>query len=224
MTIETATYVTELNASNPANTDTKQEGDDHLRLIKACLLASFPSVDTRNLDTTILDVRFGQCIRYDGGGLNVNVRARFSEYASTSDLTVPNTTYVTFAFPNTPTENGFGFSWTTPGKLTIADHNKYLAWRLRGVMEVLNPLIGDSVRVRVMKNAGTVVSGSFSFFLGQEVAATTFNNIDLFGAIPLAGLVATDVLYFEIGYVASGAVPGGIELLTGATIELYDMG
>lgn len=44
MTIETAAYVAALNSSLPANTDPKSEGDDHLRLIKAVLLASFPNV------------------------------------------------------------------------------------------------------------------------------------------------------------------------------------
>lgn len=41
MGLETATYVGGLNASNPATTDPKSQGDDHLRLLKSVLLNSF---------------------------------------------------------------------------------------------------------------------------------------------------------------------------------------
>lgn len=42
MALESGSYVGDLNASNPAATDPKSQGDDHLRLIKAALLQSFP--------------------------------------------------------------------------------------------------------------------------------------------------------------------------------------
>lgn len=45
MGLETATYISGLNASNPIHaTDQVSEGDDHLRLIKSTLLATFPSI------------------------------------------------------------------------------------------------------------------------------------------------------------------------------------
>lgn len=44
MPLETAPFVTDLVASNPANSDNVQQGADHLRLIKAALLASFPTI------------------------------------------------------------------------------------------------------------------------------------------------------------------------------------
>jgi hypothetical protein len=42
MGLETPTYIGDLNASNPAATDVKSQGDDHLRNIKSALLKSFP--------------------------------------------------------------------------------------------------------------------------------------------------------------------------------------
>jgi hypothetical protein len=50
MTVETATYIADLNG-----TDAKSEGDDHLRLIKSVLKASFPNVDgaVTATDTTL---------------------------------------------------------------------------------------------------------------------------------------------------------------------------
>lgn len=44
MTIETATYISDLNASNPGASDLKAEGDDHIRLTKTTLKNTFPNV------------------------------------------------------------------------------------------------------------------------------------------------------------------------------------
>lgn len=44
MGLETATYISGLVATNPTGSDQKSTGDDHLRLIKSTLLATFPNV------------------------------------------------------------------------------------------------------------------------------------------------------------------------------------
>ena len=44
MGLESATYISDLDAANPLSTDLKSQGDDHLRLIKAALKATFPNV------------------------------------------------------------------------------------------------------------------------------------------------------------------------------------
>jgi len=45
MTVESATYVADLNSSLPTASDKRHEGDDHLRLLKSTILASFPNID-----------------------------------------------------------------------------------------------------------------------------------------------------------------------------------
>ena len=42
MSLETGTYISDLNTSNPTSSDAKSSGDDHLRLIKTCLKNSLP--------------------------------------------------------------------------------------------------------------------------------------------------------------------------------------
>ena len=42
MGIETATYISDLQAANPGSSDLRSQGDDHLRLLKAVLQATFP--------------------------------------------------------------------------------------------------------------------------------------------------------------------------------------
>lgn len=44
MTVESASYVNQLDSAKPSSSDSRAEGDDHMRLIKAALLASFPAV------------------------------------------------------------------------------------------------------------------------------------------------------------------------------------
>ena len=44
MPLETATYINQLDAANPLGSDPIASGDDHLRLIKAALKATFPNI------------------------------------------------------------------------------------------------------------------------------------------------------------------------------------
>jgi len=46
MTVESATYVSQLNPAYPAAGDNISEGDDHIRLVKTVLQAQFPSLAT----------------------------------------------------------------------------------------------------------------------------------------------------------------------------------
>lgn len=44
MAVETATYVSQLDPTKPGINDLKSEGDDHIRLIKSTLTATFPNI------------------------------------------------------------------------------------------------------------------------------------------------------------------------------------
>jgi hypothetical protein len=44
MPLETGTYISDLNASNPASSDEVSKADDHLRWIKSAIKATFPSI------------------------------------------------------------------------------------------------------------------------------------------------------------------------------------
>lgn len=44
MSVETATYINQLDATLPGINDPKSEGDDHLRLIKGAVKATFPNL------------------------------------------------------------------------------------------------------------------------------------------------------------------------------------
>lgn len=44
MSLETGTYISDLNSSNPTGSDPKSAGDDHLRLVKSTIKATFPNI------------------------------------------------------------------------------------------------------------------------------------------------------------------------------------
>ena len=52
MTVETASYISQLNTAYPAAGDNISEGDDHLRLIKSVLKTQFPNLSTTAVTQT----------------------------------------------------------------------------------------------------------------------------------------------------------------------------
>lgn len=56
MSVESATYISQLNSALPANTDLITEGDNHLNLIKSTLLATFPNFTATAITPTSADV------------------------------------------------------------------------------------------------------------------------------------------------------------------------
>ena len=52
MTVESASYISQLNTAYPAAGDNISEGDDHLRLIKSVLQTQFPNLSTIAVNPT----------------------------------------------------------------------------------------------------------------------------------------------------------------------------
>tara|TARA_Y100001938_G_scaffold145713_1_gene222989 strand:- start:306 stop:1178 length:873 start_codon:yes stop_codon:yes gene_type:complete len=75
MALESATYISGLNSSNPASGDAVSFGDDHIRLCKSTILASFPSVD-----------QAVQCIHVKATAPTTNVAAGLLWFDSASNV------------------------------------------------------------------------------------------------------------------------------------------
>ena len=52
MPLESGTYIPDLVATNPAAGDGVNQGDDHLRLVKSCVKATFPNFTSGPLNST----------------------------------------------------------------------------------------------------------------------------------------------------------------------------
>lgn len=58
MTVESASYISQLAATNPASGDPKSEGDDHVRLIKTVLKTQFPNFGTAAMNATVTELNY----------------------------------------------------------------------------------------------------------------------------------------------------------------------
>jgi len=56
MTVETASYISQLNTSYPAVGDAVGEGDDHLRLIKTVLQTQFPNLTAAAVNANVTEL------------------------------------------------------------------------------------------------------------------------------------------------------------------------
>ncbi len=60
MGLETATYITDLVSNNPLGTDSKAQGDNHIRLLKSVLKAQFPNLGSAAVTATAADINLLQ--------------------------------------------------------------------------------------------------------------------------------------------------------------------
>ena len=58
MTVESASYISQLVATNPTATDPKSQGDNHLRLLKSVLQSQFPNLGTTAVTPTAAEINF----------------------------------------------------------------------------------------------------------------------------------------------------------------------
>ena len=67
MALESGTYIKDLVSTNPPGTDAISQGDDHLRLIKSTIQASFPSntnSPTVPMETSSYRLTLGQRLQH----------------------------------------------------------------------------------------------------------------------------------------------------------------
>lgn len=113
MGLETSTYVNGLNANNPASTDGLAQADDHLRLIKGTLTATFPNLNAAvTADPTELNILDGATVTtgelnvLDGitatttelnytDGVTSNIQTQLDAKAPSASPTLTGTTTVT---------------------------------------------------------------------------------------------------------------------------------
>lgn len=123
MPLETAGFVNQLDADNPLPTDQKAQGDDHLRLIKAVLLATFPQFDAALLKTPAF--------------LNSLGGSKMGAWPESSMRLVPNGTslnsitdsgwwYFDNSNPNSPFEYGFLLILSSGGDLATPQNGRWV--------------------------------------------------------------------------------------------------
>lgn len=175
MALESGTYINSLNSSNPAATDGLSFADDHMRLIKATILASFPNIsgavdathteintvadgNTSATATTLVDT--DQVPVNDSGTMVQVALSDFKTYMNANITTINGLTY--------PTVDGnAGDLLTTDGAGTLSFASQPL------------PTVFSSGMI--MPFAGSVAPTDWLPCHGQAVSRTTY--ADLFTAL-----------------------------------------
>lgn len=76
MTVETATSISQLDATLPTSGDPKAEGDNHLRLIKSVLKTQFPNFGTAAMTASVAELNYVV-------GVTSGIQAQFNTLTST---------------------------------------------------------------------------------------------------------------------------------------------
>jgi hypothetical protein len=182
MGLETGTYISDLVSTNPTSSDPKSQGDDHLRLVKATIKATFPSI-TGIVTKTHTELN------------TVTDRGLIAGQTWTGSHTFPATTYGVTAtlgdsstkFATTAFVAGTAFSFNLPaqtgnsGKF-VTTNGTTASWA-----QVLPSYTGNALKV-LRVNAGTTDT-------------EWVNN----GEVPLGALVAFDSSKSE-NLITNGAV------------------
>jgi len=132
MTVETASYISQLNTSYPAVGDAVGEGDDHLRLIKAVLQTQFPNLTAAAVNANVTELNLLD-------GITALVTLAADQSWSGSQRGTPST--VTDGTLDLDTANNFHY---TPGG---AD-----------TLEFTNEETGQSGFIKVINTSGHTIS------------------------------------------------------------------
>ncbi len=110
MTIETATYLSQLDATYPASGDAKSEGDNHIRLLKSTIKATWPNLTATAVTPTSADFNTLTGAATTGGvGLNVATQPSTDNSTKSASTAFVSTAVAAAVFAATlPSQSGNG--------------------------------------------------------------------------------------------------------------------
>ena len=182
MSLETATYISQLVTTNPVHTDGLNNDDAHMRLVKSCLLATFPNFTAAPLNSTQaqIDTAVGAVVT----GANVAKHTN-------GTVAAPAVTYATDATT--------GFYMPAAGQMALAvsgaDWVRYGVTanliefikntQFDGVLQVLGQLLNNNVPVTMVPIGGCIeyysdtlptdpAGGVWAWANGQAISRTAY--------------------------------------------------
>lgn len=216
MPLEVGSFINDLTPTNPPNSDPVGQGDDHLRLIKACVQGTLPNMGSIFGQVRSLDVATSLSSTW-----NTNLIVSSSSATSTVVLTLPPAASITTGFIlNFFTLGGAAISLLPSGaasingaaSLSIPERNfAFAAYQGANVW-----------RAGTWANGAdglTVIGGNVTIGGTLSVSgAAMFNSISVSGATVLNGPVTlnTTLSVSGIATFKSGITVSGVSILNGA--------
>jgi len=190
MGLETATYIDQLVGTNPTGTDDKNQGDNHLRLIKDVLQNQFPSLGEVAVAATATELNYMS-------GVSSSLQAQIDTKAPIASPTFTGTV-------TAPTLNVTGNS-TITGNVSAANLGEIDYYVANGVNTLLagSDVVGDtSLELEVVRISGVRVGDAITLagrvdISGFSIAAPNDNPITIY--LDISAALA------EVGIVSFGA-------------------
>jgi len=214
MSVETAPYINSLNTALPASNDPKSEGDDHLRVIKSAVKATFPNI-TGAVTVTQTDLNYVSGVT-SAIQTQINSKANSASPVFTGNPTAPTasasdntTTLATTAMVQAALIASTGIGGQLPGQSGNA--NKFL--KTNGSVASWS----DDSRIKLAPLSGGTLTDPNSHYTIAANASYTLPDItgtDSFGLIYPSNSTAvpTTVTTSDGWSVATGATAGVLRM------------
>lgn len=201
MGLESGSYIDDLNSANPLSNDNVSQGDDHLRLIKSLLKATFPGADK--------EFYFPRAeVKADDSTENVasdDENKAYSCTASSSGVTI-----------NLPTDPNAGF------KIIVVNNNG-------GANVTINRGGSDTINGSSSYTISDQYEGAIFVYVGSNVwfglrigvgSATRTSKGDVEEAAEAEVYAATDDKFLDAGHLKSAAAAAGALSESSGTIAV----
>ena len=205
MALETGTYISDLVETNPVGTDTLDKADDHLRLLKTTIKATFPSItgavtasqaDLNAIDG-MLDATNGRGFlrnRIYNGGFAVDQRNAGAAQTITAAAALAYTADRWYAWCTGANVTGQRISGTAPAQF---------AYRFTGATS--NTLVGFAQRIEQL-NSYDLASGDVTFSVIMTASTNTTITWVLNGPSTTADTFGT-IASPTVTQISTGTVP-----------------
>ena len=184
MTVESASYISQLDAALPAAGDQKSEGDDHFRLIKSVLKTQFPNFGTTAITTTAAEVNYLSGVT-SAIQTQINSKAALASPALTGVPTAPT------AAPGTNTTQ-LATTAFVAAVLPVDSATVAAASKATPVDADLVPLIDSAASNVLKKLTWANLKATLATWIGGGTIAGSFTTLAASGNTTLGDAEATD--------------------------------
>ena len=207
MTVETATYISQLDPTKPAAGDAKSEGDDHIRLQKTVLQAQFTSPGAAAVTATAAQLNYSV-------GVTSAIQTQIDAKSPTASPTFTGTPAAPTASAGTNTTQLATTAFVTAATSAVTA----LGSDLTTTLETGTSVTGLAGTRHLLRNvAATAVTTPTSPTIGQRFAVGVRNglatNTITYTAHKIMGLAETltlDARYAAVEFVYTDATDGWV--------------